>query len=155
MSLKPRPPNERILMRRHWVEIGLYGIVMALAVLVAMAISLVYLGFDRQQAVTVSFCTLALAQLWHAFNMRGDLGRIIDNEITRNIWIWLALVLCLFLVIAAVYIPVLSDVMQLSDPGIAGWLVIAAGSLVPLAAAPVVRHIASSDAVIKLREYTN
>jgi Ca2+-transporting ATPase len=87
--------------------------------------------------------------------MRGDLGRIIDNEITRNIWIWLALVLCLFLVIAAVYIPVLSDVMQLSDPGIAGWLVIAAGSLVPLAAAPVVRHIASSDAVIKLREYTN
>jgi Ca2+-transporting ATPase len=142
MNLKPRPSNERILMRRHWVEIGLYGIVMALAVLVAMAISLVYLGFDRQQAVTVSFCTLALAQLWHVFNMRGDLGRIIDNEITRNIWIWLALILCLLLVMAAVYIPVLSDVMQLSDPGVAGWLVIAAGSLVPLAAAPLVRQVA-------------
>jgi Ca2+-transporting ATPase len=141
MNMKPRPASERILMRRHWVEIGLYGVVMALVVFAAMAISFVYLGFDRQQAVTVSFCTMALAQLWHVFNMRGDLRRVIDNEITRNVWIWLALILCLLLVIAAVYLPVLSDVMELSDPGVAGWLVIAAGSLVPLAAAPVVKHV--------------
>jgi len=141
MNMKPRPASERILMRRHWVEIGLYGVVMALVVFAAMAISFVYLGFDRQQAVTVSFCTMALAQLWHVFNMRGDLRRVIDNEITRNVWIWLALILCLLLVIAAVYLPVLSDVMELSDPGVAGWLVIAAGSLAPLAAAPVVKHV--------------
>jgi Ca2+-transporting ATPase len=143
MKRKPRLASERILMRRHWVEIGLHGVVMALVVLSAMAISMFYLGFEQERSVTVSFCTLALAQLWHVFNMRGNLKHVFDNEITRNIWIWLAIALCLGLVIVAVYTPVLSDVMELSDPGAAGWLVIVVGSLVPLVAAPVVRHVAS------------
>jgi Ca2+-transporting ATPase len=142
MKVKPRSTSERILMPRHWVEIGLYGIVMALVVLSAMAISMRYLDFERQQAVTVAFCTLALAQLWHVFNMRSDLARLVVNEITRNVWIWLALVLCLILILAAVYTPALYTVMQLHDPGYSGWLVIISGSLVPLVAAPVVRRIA-------------
>ncbi len=147
MARKPRPASERILMRRHWIEIGLYGVVMAVVVLSAMAVAILYLGFDREKAVTVAFCTLALAQLWHVFNMRGDLKHIVNNEITRNIWIWLALALCLILVLAAVYTPVLHDVMRLSDPGAAGWLLIVAGSLVPLVAAPLVRRIATIDGV--------
>ncbi len=145
MARKPRPARERILMRRHWIEIGLYGIVMAVVVLAAMAIAILYLGFDREKAVTVAFCTLALAQLWHVFNMRSNLKRFFNNEITRNIWIWLALALCLVLVLGAVYTPVLHEVMKLSDPGAAGWLVIVVGSLVPLLAAPVVRRIATID----------
>ena len=143
MKSKPRPSSERILMRRHWVEIGVYGVVMALAVLSAMAVALVYLGFDQERAVTVAFCTLALAQLWHVFNMRGNLKHVINNEITGNIWIWLALALCMILILAAVYTPVLHDVMKLSDPGSVGWVVIVIGSLVPLVAAPVVRWIAN------------
>jgi len=134
-------------MRRHWVEIGVYGVVMALAVLSTMAVAILYLGFDRERAVTVAFCTLALAQLWHVFNMRGNLKHVINNEITRNIWIWLALALCVILILAAVYAPVLQDVMKLSDPGSAGWMVIVVGSLVPLVAAPVVRWIANMQPV--------
>ncbi len=143
MKRKPRSPGERILMRRQWLEIGLYGVVMALVVLSAMAIALRYLGLEREKAVTVAFCTLALSQLWHVFNMRGNLARLIDNEITRNIWIWLALALCMMLVLAAVYTPVLNTVMQLSDPGFSGWLLIVISSLVPLVVAPVVRRVAS------------
>jgi Ca2+-transporting ATPase len=74
---------------------------MSLVVLAAMAICLRYLGFEREKAVTVAFCTLALAQLWHVFNMRGNLRHIVNNEITRNIWIWAALALCLILILAA------------------------------------------------------
>jgi Ca2+-transporting ATPase len=145
MKSKPRPTSERILTRRHWIETGLHGVVMALVVLSAMAISLRFLGSGREQAVTISFCTLALAQLWHVFNMRSELGHLINNEITRNIWIWLALALCLVLILMAVYAPVLRTVMQLYDPGLAGWLVITVASLVPLIAAPVVRRIARED----------
>jgi Ca2+-transporting ATPase len=145
MERKPRPTSERILTRRHWIETGLHGVVMALVVLSAMAISLRFLGHGREQAVTVSFCTLALAQLWHVFNMRSDLGDLINNEITRNVWIWLALALCLVLILAAVYTPVLNTVMQLYDPGLAGWSVIVMASLVPLITAPVVRRIARED----------
>ena len=145
MNRKPRPMRERILTRRHWIETGLHGVVMALVVLSAMAISLRFLGFEREQAVTVSFCTLALAQLWHVFNMRNELGHVINNEITRNIWIWMALALCLVLILMAVYAPVLRTVMQLHAPGLAGWFVITVASLVPLIAAPVVRRIAREN----------
>ena len=145
MKRKPRPTSERILTRRHWIETGLHGVVMALVVLSDMAVSLRVLGFGREQAVTVSFCTLALAQMWHVFNMRSDLGHVIKNEITRNIWIWLALALCLMLILTAVYAPVLRTVMQLYDPGLEGWLVITVASLVPLVTAPVVRRIARED----------
>ena len=74
-----------------------------------------------------------------------------DNEVTRNIWVWLALGLCLLLMIAAVYLPVLSDVLRLSDPGVSGWWVILACSLVPLFVAPVVRQVATACAADDLK----
>jgi len=151
MKTAPRPAHEQILTRRHWLEIGLYGLIIALVVLAAMAVALLGLGFDREKSVTVAFCTLALTQIWHVFNMRVDHSRLIDNEVTRNIWVWLALVLCLILMIAAVYLPVLSDVLRLSDPGVSGWLVILACSLVPLFVAPVVRQVATTYAAADLK----
>ena len=74
--------------------------------------------------------------------MRGDVGRVFDNEITRNPWVWGALGLCLGLVLIAIYMPVLNDVLQLADPGTSGWFVIIIASVVPLAVAPLVRRLA-------------
>jgi Ca2+-transporting ATPase len=142
MNERPRPSNERILPRRDWIGIGLHGLFMAAATLGSMAFALLALEFDIGTAVSVAFCTLALAQLWHVFNMRGDIGRVVDNEITRNPWVWGALALCLTLVLLAVYAPVLSSVLRLADPGITGWLVIGVASLVPLGTAPLVRRLA-------------
>ena len=142
MSEKPRPASERILPRRQWAQIGLYGVVIAIATLAAMAYVVVALGFSADRAVTVAFCTIALAQLWHVFNMRGDIRRVFINEITRNRWVWAALALCLVLVLMAVYVPVLNDVLRLADPGPAGWSVVAVASIVPLLAAPAVRFFA-------------
>ena len=142
MKQKPRPAAESILTRRHWVGIGLHGLVMAFATLGAMAFAILVLGFDVPRAVSVAFCTLALTQLWHVFNMRGDIGRVFDNEITRNPWVWGALGLCLALVLLAVYAPVLSEVLRLADPGMTGWLVIAVASVLPLVTAPAVKRLA-------------
>jgi Ca2+-transporting ATPase len=138
MRCGPRPANERILTRTHWLAIGFHGLIIALAVLAAMATSVFYLGFDQRHAVTVAFCTLAFAQMWHVFNMRAEISRVFDNEITRNSWIWAALAICLGLVLAAVYLPALSGVLRLADPGVAGWALIIPASLVPVLAAPVV-----------------
>ena len=142
MKMKPRPADERILPRRDWIRIGLHGLVMAGATLGAMAYAMLVLEVDVQRAVSVAFCTLALAQLWQVFNMRGDIRRVFDNEITRNPWIWAALALCLALVLLAVYAPVLRDVLRLADPGAQGWLVIGVASVLPLVAAPAVRFCA-------------
>ncbi|MBT8103486.1 MAG: cation-transporting P-type ATPase [Gammaproteobacteria bacterium] len=146
MTKPPRPATERVLTRKHWILIGLHGVIMAAAVLAAMATSFYYLGFNQQQAVTVAFGTLALAQMWHVFNMRDDIKRVIDNEITRNRWIWAALAICLVLVLAAVYLPPLRDVLKLTAPGVWGWAVILPASLVPLLAAPIVSKVAGHRA---------
>jgi len=138
MGRTPRPVKERILTRAHWIRISLHGAVMAVTVLAAMATSVYFLNFDQRQAVTVAFCTLAFAQMWHVFNMRDELRHVFDNEIVRNGWIWAALVICLVLVLTAIYVPAMSNVLVLTDPGASGWSLIIPASLVPLAAAPLV-----------------
>lgn len=138
MKSAPRPAGERLLTRHHWLQIGLYGVLMAVVVLAAMATAVLYLDFSRDKAVTVAFCTLALTQMWHVFNMRESSGRFFDSEIIRNVWVWLALGLCLLLILAAVYLPALSDVLRLVNPGYRGWLLILAFSVLPLIVPPLV-----------------
>ena len=139
MKEKPRSAKEEVVTRRHWQRIVIHGSIIATTVLAAMAIAINYLEFSTQHAVTVSFCTLALAQIWHVFNMRSNMGQVFNNEITRNLWVWAAVILCALLVPAAVYIPVLATVLELEHPGLDGWLLIVIMSLTPLATAPLVR----------------
>lgn len=141
MGRAPRPAKESILTYAHWMRIGLHGAVMAATVLAAMAISIFLLDFDKRQAVTVAFCTLALAQMWHVFNMRDEVRKPLDNEVTRNRWIWAALLICLALVLAAIYVPALGAVLELTDPGAVGWALIVPASLVPILAAPLVSAV--------------
>lgn len=145
MTYNPRPADEPLLTRAHWLRIGLHGTIISATVLAAMAIAFFKLNFRIDEAVTVSFCTLALAQLWHVFNMRDNMRHIISNEITRNIWIWIAIVICLLLIITAIYVPALSDLMKLSDPGVDGWLLILPMSLIPVFVAPLVNRITRRD----------
>ncbi|MFA9420199.1 MAG: cation-translocating P-type ATPase [Gammaproteobacteria bacterium] len=142
MKSKPRPASESLLTRSLWIRIGLQGSVISVTVLSAMAIAVFYLHFDADRAVTVSFCTLAFAQLWHVFNMRGNISHIISNEITRNIWVWIAIVFCTGLILSAIYSPLASQLLKLTDPQIEGWLVIVPMSLIPLFLGPLVRHVA-------------
>lgn len=134
--------NASVLTRPLWIRIGLQGTVISLTVLSAMAIAVFYLQFETDRAVTVSFCTLAFAQLWHVFNMRGNISQVISNEITRNIWVWIAIVFCVGLILTAIYSPLPSELLKLTDPGIEGWLVIVPMSLIPLFLGPLVRHVA-------------
>lgn len=146
MRHRPRPASERILMQRHWLEIVLHAAVIALTVLAAMATAVFALGFEPAAAVTISFCTLAFAQLWHVMNMREPDSRWLRNEISANPWVWVAVALCILLVLAAVYVPVLAAVLGLRAPGIAGWTLIAGASLVPLATGRLIqRFVAARD----------
>jgi Ca2+-transporting ATPase len=139
MRERPRPASERILMRRHWIRIAVRALLIAVAVLGAMAAAVFVLGFDTRSAVTVSFCTLALAQVWHVFNMRDDTSPRISNEVTRNPFVWGAVLICVLLIAAAVYVPVLADVLSLSAPGLEGWALILVASLLPVMISPFLR----------------
>lgn len=132
LERKPRDPGEPILTGRAWLEIVGYAFVISLAVLLALWLARSWLGYDAERAVTVSFATLALAQLWHVFDVRARGGSPWRNEVTGNPWVWGALGLCVTLLVAAVYLPGLSDVLQTRAPDARGWGIVAVASLLPL-----------------------
>jgi Ca2+-transporting ATPase len=132
MRQPPRNPNEPILTRSHWLAISGYGVLIAVCVLIAYVLAFRWLGADTDRAVTVSFLTLAFARLWHVFNMRTRGTSLIRNPITENPFIWGALMLCIALLLSGIYVPGLSLVLDMVDPGNDGWMLIIGFSLTPL-----------------------
>ncbi len=132
MNLPPRRKDEPIMNRKHWLGVSFYGLVITLSVLGAMAIALLVLEMSEREAVTISFLTLAFAQLWHVFNLRDKNSGLINNAIIRNPFIWGALLLCSFLLLLTVYVPLLANVLKVSNPGRDGWALIIGMSLLPL-----------------------
>ena len=145
MKQPPRKKGDPIMNRGRWFIVGSYGLLITAAVLGAMAIALLYLGMDEKEAVTVSFLTLAFAQLWHVFNMRDKNSGFFNNAIVGNPFVWGALILCSLLLAATVYVPLLAEVLNVANPGANGWLLILIMSLLPM----VVGQIALS--VLKTR----
>ncbi|MFO7983634.1 MAG: cation-transporting P-type ATPase [Desulfuromonadales bacterium] len=141
MKQPPRDPDEPILTRGYWLAIGGYAVVITAAVLGCFALALTHYGMDQAQAVTVAFLSLSLARLSHVFNMRDTDSKLIRNEVTSNPYIWAALAICLGLLAAAFYIPILRNVLGLVSPGAAGWWLILAGGVLPLLVGQVVKEI--------------
>ncbi len=141
MERPPRDPEERVLMHQHWMGILGYSSVISVAVLGALAISVLWLGMEEAQAVTISFLTLAFAQLWHVFNMRDHDTGVLNNDVTENPWIWGALALCTVLLLLAVYVPGLANLLQVNDPGVEGWVLIIGMSVIPWFAGLIIKAV--------------
>ncbi|MCL4247159.1 MAG: cation-transporting P-type ATPase [Anaerolineae bacterium] len=141
MRRPPRNPNEPILLRRHWLELLGYSLLITLSVLGVFAWALFDQQLDESMATTLAFLVLAFAQLWLVFNMRDFRASPFLNDVTRNPWVWGALALCTLLLLAAVYTP-LRTVLKLEtlEPGM--WLVVIAASLAPLVVGQIGHEIA-------------
>lgn len=137
----PRDPKESIMAKRHWFVVGLYGVLLTTAVLCA------FIWATRQPdrgvnfPVTVAFLTIALAQMWQVFNMRSRLSHPLNNQLTRNPYIWAALALCGALLLAAVYVPPLAAVLDLVPPDATAWGVIVGASVAPLLVGQLMKAI--------------
>jgi Ca2+-transporting ATPase len=145
MKRKPRDPEEPILSGKHWLSIAGYSATITIAVLGALVLAINGLHMEERQAVTVSFLTLAFAQLWHVFNMRDPGTDFFRNEVTQNRYVWGALALCTALLLIAVYLPILSGVLKIKHPGAKGWLVVLVMSLIPWAVGQVAKSIGRKD----------
>ena len=138
----PRRPDEPILTRRAWWAAAAYAGLLCASVLGAFYSAEGWLGLSAEQAVTVSFLTLGLSQLWHVFNVRARGTTWIRNDVVRNPWVWGALALCTLLLLAAVHVPELAAPLQTHDPGPEGWRLALLASLVPLAVGQIRRPAA-------------
>ncbi|MBU7042154.1 MAG: cation-transporting P-type ATPase [Theionarchaea archaeon] len=137
MELPPRHPKTPILTRKHWAGISVYSAVITISVLSAFFLALFRYQMEISRVVTISFLTLAFAQLWHVFNMREKGSSFIRNEVTVNRYVWGALLLCTGLLLAATYLPGLNTVLETVSPGKTGWIIIMGMSVIPLIAGQI------------------
>jgi len=140
MRTPPRRSDEPILTRTNWTELGMYGTTIAVATIGAFAIGggMYAGGMGAEEVVTMSFLTLAFAQLWHVFDMRELASGVVRNEVTENAYVWGALGLSSLLVIGTVYLPGVSLALSTAPIGLESWLVVLGMSLLPLVVGQVV-----------------
>jgi Ca2+-transporting ATPase len=94
-----------------------------------------------KQAVTVAFTTLALAQVFHAFNARSRERSAFDARLFTNGWLWGAVAACVALQLAVVYWPLLQTVLHAAPLGLADWALVVACSLAPVAIVELVKLV--------------
>ncbi|MDJ1156645.1 cation-transporting P-type ATPase [Chelatococcus sp. SYSU_G07232] len=135
LARPPRPPKEAILTPTQWRIMAVYGAAIAASALFALVMAARWLGLAAGETTTVSFLTVALAQLWHVFNMRSRGTGPWRNAVIGNRFVWWALALCLALILAAVHVPVLAAALQLAPIGAQGWALAVGCSLLPLVGA--------------------
>jgi Ca2+-transporting ATPase len=146
MRHKPRDKSEAVLTHSHWSAISGYSVMITLSVFGAFALADFWMGMSTSRTVTISFLTLALAQLWHVFNMRDSGSRVFKNDIVRSPYIWGALFLCLGLLIIAIYVPFLANLLKLEALGFLGWGLAMGFSIIPLIIGQFLKQVRIQEA---------
>jgi len=144
MKRQPRDPKESLLPPRFIGLIVWQGLLLAGVTLLAFFIGMRWYGTEGdglRHAVTLAFMTLALAQVFHAFNARSQRRSAFDARLFTNGWLWGAVLVCLLLQVAAVYVPFLQTVLHTVPLTATDWGVIAACSLLPVAVVELVKVI--------------
>ena len=132
LRLPPRDPREPLLGSPQWLFVAGFGALLTASTLSALVIGRYGLRLQGEALVTVSFLTLAFAQLWHVFNMRGRGSGVLRNAVTSNPFVWMAVALCTAILLLAIYVPPLAVALQIVPPDLAGWTLVLAASLAPL-----------------------
>jgi len=128
----PRNPQEAILGRPQWTTIVLQSLALTAGTFGALGLARLGLDLEGRAVITVTFLTLAFAQLWHVFNMRSPHSNIFVNEVTRNPWTWGSFALCTLLLALPPYLPPVAHVLHLAPPSAAMWAIILGMSIAPL-----------------------
>jgi Ca2+-transporting ATPase len=120
----PRRLDERVIDAEMWRGILWVGAVMAIATLAALDLGLSggLLGGsgDVDQARTMAFTTLVLAQLFNCFNARSD-RRSAFHRLFTNPLLWGAIGLSAALQVAVVQLPFLNDAFSTAPLGAGEW----------------------------------
>ena len=144
MHRAPRDPQEPLLTRGFVGLIAWQGVLLAAVTLAAFGIGLYWHGTEGEglrRATTMAFMTLALAQVFHAFDARSQNRSLFTRRLFTNGWLWGAVAICLLLQAAAVYLPLFQKVLHTVPPTTLEWAVIASCSLLPVAVVELVKVI--------------
>jgi Ca2+-transporting ATPase len=132
MKLPPRNPQEPIIIKKDWFTITAYAVLLALPILLVTWYCSYYLNYNAKICNNITFFSLALAQLWHVLNLSSRKISFINNEITRNKFIWSALLLCITIMAVFYFASPLNTILGLQMLSVNTWLIIAATSITPV-----------------------
>ena len=107
---KPRNPKQSILTRNFTSRLFLYGVLIAVATMVAY-----YIGLNdtAKTATTMTFATLTLARLFHGFNCRSDKS-IAKVGFLSNKWSVAAFVVGVLLLCVVLFVPFMQKLFLVS-----------------------------------------
>ena len=144
MKRPPRDPKESLLPLRFIGLIVWQGLLLTSVTLFAFGIGMQWHGDEGdglRRATTMAFMTLALSQVFHVFNARSQTRSTFTDRFFTNGWLWGAVGICLVLQAAAVYLPLLQNVLHTVPPTTSEWGVIAGCSLLPVVVVELVKLI--------------
>ncbi|GAB3315510.1 cation-transporting P-type ATPase [Larkinella ripae] len=140
MHQPPRDPKTPIMDGRDWRLVVFYALALTASVLGVYWVGTQKLGLTQKEGNNLTFYALAFAQLLHVFNLRSGRSFFV-NEITRNRYIWYALLLCLLILVLTYYVPFLAQVLNIDTiPSTELWLIGVAG-FAPVVLVQIVKGI--------------
>lgn len=132
MNRPPRDPKELIISNRDWGKVSLYAAAMTIAIIIAVIYCKQTISPDSRVLNNVAFTTLVFAQLFHVFNMSSTNSKFIVNEITKNKYVWIALLICILLLVMVFAIPQMRLVLGLKMLSAKLWFITILAGLIPL-----------------------
>jgi Ca2+-transporting ATPase len=132
MDRPPRDPKNLIVSNKDWITISIYAAAMTIAILVAVFYCKQSISADSKVLNNVAFITLVFAQLFHVFNMSSADSKLIVNEITKNKFVWAALLICTLIMVLVYTIPQMRLVLGLAILPLNIWLVSILAALIPV-----------------------
>jgi Ca2+-transporting ATPase len=127
MNRPPRNPQEALLSRTFIGSVLLYGGLITASTLAAFLWAI----DDPERATTVSFMTLALAQILHLGTARSSEAVLRPARALANPYALGAVVLAVALQLVAMYLPPLAAVLHVVPLGGREWLVVVALAALP------------------------
>ncbi|MEO6306369.1 MAG: cation-translocating P-type ATPase [Nitrospiraceae bacterium] len=131
MKRPPRRPEARLLDGGRLLAIGGEGLMLGLIALGAFSYSLYGLHQELDQARTVAFTVMVVAQLVHVFNCRSQRLSLFQLGIGTNRALVWAVLLSLVVQVAVLTVPAAAPIFKVASLPIEDWALMGATGLLP------------------------
>ena len=131
MQRPPRDPQTGIITKKFILQVLVSGILLSAGSL-GVYLWAMHRNLDVEAAQSVTFTTMAIAQLLHIFNVRNKTGFGLNTSIFRNPMLIIALVISVVLQLISLYIPFFNNVLGTRGLTVEHWIWVISGAIIPM-----------------------
>jgi Ca2+-transporting ATPase len=132
MKRRPRRPDAQLLDGKRLVAVGVEGLMLSVIALGAFVYSLYGWHQTVEEARTVAFTVIVVAQLVHAFNCRSERLSLFQVGLLTNRALLWAVLLSLVMQLAVLTLPSAQPIFKVAPLPIENWELMVAMVLLPL-----------------------